>query len=86
MYRQTGLSDNHVEEINKVIDKGERTRVLFQILLSDLELNYQTCTSEKFFEELKRTQQETNEALELLRTIAKDTFRKQTDKGVSASD
>lgn len=55
----------------EAIKKGERTRVLFEILLSELGMSFEN-THREVWDKLKETQQEYEESIELMSTIIRE--------------
>lgn len=65
---------DNIEEANESIKKGERSRILFELLLSEIGGSYEDTRSE-VWEKLKRVQEEYEEAIKLLTTVIQEKAR-----------
>lgn len=74
-----------IEAAQTAIQKGERVRILFQILLSELDIEFSTVEARKVFEKLNQVQNEYEEATNILRTIIQ-THNEKNRQGVSVSN
>lgn len=61
------LDETSIELASKAIEKGERSRILMELLLSNL--GYTIQDEIDLFKELKKTQDEYNEAIKMMALI-----------------
>lgn len=77
---------NLMDLANDAIKKGEKTRILFEILLSELGCTLDNSL-EEIYNKLKITQDEYNEAIKMMSIIVQEARKKDTQKnGVSVSN
>lgn len=57
-----------LESIHECIRKGEKVRILYEILLSEIGANFEN-TGQEVFEKLKQSQDEYFEAIKMLKLI-----------------
>lgn len=60
-----------LEQAQRAVQKGERSRILFEILLSEIGCSFENST-EEIWNELTRIQDEYNEAIKILSTVIKE--------------
>jgi len=71
-----------IERLHDAISKGERSRVLFELLMAEIGLTYAN-TGKEVFDKLKTVQEEYNEAIQSMAIIMQE--RHTNGKGVSVS-
>lgn len=76
------IDENMIRLAEAAIKKGERSRVLMEMLLSNI--GYTMEDEIDLFAELKKTQDEYNEAIKMLAMIRVEA-KKQTQNGVGVS-
>lgn len=76
------LDENMIRLAEEAIKKGERSRILMEMLLSNM--GYTMEDEIDLFKELKKTQDEYNEAIKMLAMIRVEA-KKQTQNGVGVS-
>lgn len=84
-----------LDSINECIKRGEKVRILYEIILSELGMGFEN-TGQEVFKKLMETQDEYYESVQLLKTIIESGQRanpdeneeeiEKTDKGVSVSN
>lgn len=70
---------NMMDLANDAIKKGEKTRILFEILLSELGCTLDN-TLEEIYNKLKKTQDEYNEAIKMMSLIVQEARKKTPEK------
>lgn len=74
-----------LELAQDAINKGEKVKVIFQILLSELGLELEKCTDKDIWERLKQTQNDYEEACKMLAHIVHANGQKLTEKNIGVS-
>lgn len=77
--------DQKLDMIQECIQKGERVRVLYQILLSELGMSFEN-EGREVFQKLAQSQDEYYEAVQLLKTIVESGREQKQDTEINMDE